>query len=255
MQSGRTSTTRRSQAPSQASSVVGQDLVTDMILRQVGPPVMCDHQMTTKLFICRKQGPNYKRLFWRCPMSRDQQCSTFVWCQIQPPLPGPLLPGERDRAGQCDRGVKPEDRANVQCPSGGSEKMQTPKDQQERNQPLSEEGGVHHLRQGTSPGEDSAGDPEGAGAGQTKTTAQLPGVSGMEKIGCTGAGRQLDRQWPKPGIRVTSPIEGDGPECKESLKNKGVKHVLITQAVVHALVPMLFHCPILVQYLIKISIY
>jgi hypothetical protein len=58
----------------------------DMILRQVGPPVMCDHQMTTKLFICRKQGPNYKRLFWRCPMSRDQQCSTFVWCQIQPYL-------------------------------------------------------------------------------------------------------------------------------------------------------------------------
>jgi hypothetical protein len=85
---------------------------------------------------------------------------------------------------------------------------------------------VHHLRQGTSPGEDSAGDPEGAGAGQTKTTAQLPGVSGMEKIGCTGAGRHLDKQWPKPGIGATSPIEGDGPECKESLKNKGVKHVL-----------------------------
>ncbi|CAK9053528.1 unnamed protein product, partial [Durusdinium trenchii] len=86
MTSGRTGLGVNSVASSQASAVIGQDLVTDQVLRLVGPPLRCDHQETTKLFVCRKQGPNYKRLFWRCPRPRGNQCSTFVWRETQPYL-------------------------------------------------------------------------------------------------------------------------------------------------------------------------
>ena len=76
-----------------------------MILRQVGPPVMCDHQMTTKLFICRKQGPKLQAPVLALP---DEPRPTMLdVCLVSDPaLLGPLLPGERDRAGQCDRGVR-----------------------------------------------------------------------------------------------------------------------------------------------------
>lgn len=86
MNSERASSARYSAAPSQASSFHNQDLVTDQILRMVGPPLQCDHGEATKLFVCRKQGPNYKRLFWRCAKSRGSQCQTFLWCQVQPYL-------------------------------------------------------------------------------------------------------------------------------------------------------------------------
>ena len=79
-----------SQSPSQTrspvSSMGGQEMITDHILREVGPPLRCEHGETMKLFICQKQGPNLHRLFWRCPMSRTKQCKAFVWCERQPYL-------------------------------------------------------------------------------------------------------------------------------------------------------------------------
>jgi len=71
---------------SQASSYMGKELITDAILRMVGPPVQCEHGEATRLFICQKQGPNYHKLFWRCAHPRDQQCRTFMWTLIQPYL-------------------------------------------------------------------------------------------------------------------------------------------------------------------------
>eukprot|EP00435_Cladocopium_sp_Y103_P038110 s2710_g10.t1 len=87
-------------APSQASSINGTDLLTEQIYRMVGPPLQCDHHEATKLYVCRKQGENYKRLFWPCPRSRGQQCQTFVWCQVQPYLDQAYQPEaeEMDRA-------------------------------------------------------------------------------------------------------------------------------------------------------------
>ena len=84
--SGQSTTTQRSMAPSMASTVTGQDLVTDQVLRLVGPPPQCEHHETTKLYVCRKQGHNYKRIFWRCPRQRGSQCATFIWSEIQPYL-------------------------------------------------------------------------------------------------------------------------------------------------------------------------
>eukprot|EP00435_Cladocopium_sp_Y103_P075525 s90_g59.t1 len=100
-QSGRASSNRMSSAPSQASTITGQDLVTDQVLRMVGPPLQCEHHETTKLYICRKQGNNYKRLFWRCPRQRDDQCHTFVWCKIQPYL-DPALQNQMNEIEEMD---------------------------------------------------------------------------------------------------------------------------------------------------------
>ena len=61
MRSETASSTRPSVAPSQASSISGEDLVTDQILRMVGPPLQCDYAEATKLYVCRKEGENYKR--------------------------------------------------------------------------------------------------------------------------------------------------------------------------------------------------
>ena len=40
---------------------------------------MCYCGYSTRRFITRKQGPNYEKPFWRCPLAREQQCKFFLW--------------------------------------------------------------------------------------------------------------------------------------------------------------------------------
>ena len=79
------SRTPTSPAPSGTSQATeGQNHVTPEEIEMMGSPPLCQHQMPCTLFMTRKQGPNFGRMFWRCPMGRAQQCRYFAWTMVQP---------------------------------------------------------------------------------------------------------------------------------------------------------------------------
>jgi hypothetical protein len=45
---------------------------------------ICSCHLTCRRLICRKEGPNFGREFWRCPRPQTQQCEFFMWLQHQP---------------------------------------------------------------------------------------------------------------------------------------------------------------------------
>lgn len=80
-----------SPTPSYASQATeGANYVTAEDLALMGRPPTCAHQVPCVLFMTRKQGPNYGRMFWRCPMARGQQCRYFAWTQVQPNWKEPM---------------------------------------------------------------------------------------------------------------------------------------------------------------------
>ena len=60
--------------------------VAGRIHDQVGDPPLCHHELPAQMFICRKEGPNFMKLFWRCPHPRSYQCQYFMWTRTQPLL-------------------------------------------------------------------------------------------------------------------------------------------------------------------------
>ncbi|CAK9009669.1 unnamed protein product [Durusdinium trenchii] len=73
----------------QASPGSSQGDVTQLLEEMkeiVGPPPKCGHGRLCRLFLSRT-AKNNRRLFWRCPMDRQGQCSTFQWCNRQPLRP------------------------------------------------------------------------------------------------------------------------------------------------------------------------
>ena len=87
---------------SPGSSMVGSQIteaqdeyLTDEVRKKLGPPPLCQHGQYSKVFLTRKQGPNFGRLFWRCAHSRQEQCRYFAWAEHQPtwsPVEMPALP-------------------------------------------------------------------------------------------------------------------------------------------------------------------
>ena len=53
----------------------------------MGVPPNCQHGQQAKLYVTRKQGPNFGRTFWRCPQDRQDQCPYFAWTLYQPMWP------------------------------------------------------------------------------------------------------------------------------------------------------------------------
>lgn len=60
--------------------------VANRIYIQVGDPPLCHHRLPSQLLICRKEGPNFMKLFWRCASPRSYQCQFFMWTRKQPLL-------------------------------------------------------------------------------------------------------------------------------------------------------------------------
>ena len=79
---------------SQASAMSTQLNPEDIQL--MGEPPLCQHGYPGRIFITRKQGPNFGRTFWRCREARGNQCSFFAWTEFQPNWsqsePEPLTP-------------------------------------------------------------------------------------------------------------------------------------------------------------------
>ena len=74
-----------SPTPSYASQATeGWNHVTQEEIELMGTPPCCIHQVPCTLFMTRKQGPNFGRMFWRCPLPRAQQCRYFAWTRVQP---------------------------------------------------------------------------------------------------------------------------------------------------------------------------
>ena len=73
----------------QASPGSSQGGVTQLLEEMkeiVGPPPKCGHGRLRRLFLSHTT-KNNRRLFWRWPMDRQGQCSTFQWCNRQPLRP------------------------------------------------------------------------------------------------------------------------------------------------------------------------
>lgn len=89
--------TRRTTSPSRASTTSEtttawdlvddemntQAVITPEIMRMMGKPPKCDHNMESKLFVSHTE-KNYRRLFWRCSFPRNHQCQFFQWTKEQP---------------------------------------------------------------------------------------------------------------------------------------------------------------------------
>ena len=60
--------------------------VVSRIYDQVGNPPLCHHELPAQLLICRKEGANFMKMFWRCAHPRSYQCQYFMWTQVQPLL-------------------------------------------------------------------------------------------------------------------------------------------------------------------------
>ena len=79
------SQTPPSPTPSYGSQITeGQNHATPEEIEMMGCPPICSHQIPCTLFMTRKQGYNFGRMFWRCPLPRAQQCRYFAWTQYQP---------------------------------------------------------------------------------------------------------------------------------------------------------------------------
>lgn len=72
--------------PSLTSSLqtLADPFIDEMQVKIFGPPPLCQHNLPCKLFMCRKQGGNLHRMFWRCPEPRAHQCKCFQWTRFQP---------------------------------------------------------------------------------------------------------------------------------------------------------------------------
>lgn len=72
--------------PSLTSSLqtLAEPFVDETQMKIFGPPPLCQHNLPCKLFMCRKQGGNLHRMFWRCPEPRAHQCKCFQWTRFQP---------------------------------------------------------------------------------------------------------------------------------------------------------------------------
>ena len=51
---------------------------------KLGPPPTCECNLKTNLWMSHKAGPNYRRVFWRCPLEKGKQCPFFQWTTNQP---------------------------------------------------------------------------------------------------------------------------------------------------------------------------
>eukprot|EP00435_Cladocopium_sp_Y103_P057336 s1146_g19.t1 len=45
---------------------------------------ICEHGEVCDLWMTRKAGRNFQRMFWRCPLPIGRQCEMFQWCNHQP---------------------------------------------------------------------------------------------------------------------------------------------------------------------------
>lgn len=221
---------------SQASSYMGKELITDAILRMVGPPVQCEHGEATRLFICQRQGPNYHKLFWRCAHPRDQQCRTFMWTLIQPYLNTNLIEASEEEM-DTETVVSTTTRRSTTSrrSSTASQLLQ----QAQRHckhekvlksglQPVQDPGEVCHLWQDHQGGAHRSRHPEGEGTREEPQEeagaerAHLRGVPGVEEVPGTGTGRGLDRI---PSQPLSDPTSTNAEEVVD-LKSRGVKQLL-----------------------------
>lgn len=46
-------------------------------------PKCTGHQMSSKLFLVKKSGPNKGRYFYTCTFPSDQRCSFFLWVEVR----------------------------------------------------------------------------------------------------------------------------------------------------------------------------
>ena len=50
----------------------------------IGASPTCDCNQPCKLWMSHKAGPNFRRIFWRCPKEIGRQCDFFQWLSNQP---------------------------------------------------------------------------------------------------------------------------------------------------------------------------
>ena len=85
MTAGGDAASQTSRASTGASSnTKAEPYLTEEDYRMLGTAPRCAHNYMSQAWMTKKQGVNYGRTFWRCPLARGKQCNFFQWTAYQP---------------------------------------------------------------------------------------------------------------------------------------------------------------------------
>ena len=159
----------------------------------------------------RKQGPNYGRMFWRCPMARGQQCRYFAWTQVQPNWKFHRQPSDSNIAEVYGT-------EDTRTCTAGRLRAHPLSHDQSRDECLCPTGEVRDLRQGA----EERGQ-EGIGHGVC-SIQQVAGFQGVQEEGADQGAPEDDTRGDRrvrgvpevPSLAATSQGTELGIECEES---------------------------------------